>query len=532
VCTSPGAVHCARRHTALPGATHHLASRGDAIDTGLMTRRIRLPGIALLVLAGAAALPVITPTTARAQAAAPSVPPPSAPSGSSSPAPAPPPASYGAALRDAGVAARNAAVVIRPLDAGGIAVAENADAPMSPASTMKLVTTWSALNLLGPAYTWRTDVYALGPLQGGTLNGDLAIRGSGDPTLVIENLWLLVQRIRATGLRDLRGDVLLDKSVFEPQPYDPEDFDGAGERAYNAGPDALLVNFKALSFDFVPDAQAGVARIVPTPQLAGLKLAPSVPGSGAPCGDWRASLRGDVSNPLAPVFRGSYPLACGTRSWHINALDHTTYFAAVFRALWESGGGTWSGRIREAAVPAGARVIASRESRSLAEVIRDINKFSNNVMARQVFLTVGAQASGQPGNAVRASQAIRGFLAERGQTMPELVLDNGSGLSRTERIAPAHLAAMLADAWRSPLMPELLSSLPIVGVDGTTKGRRAAAGAAHIKTGMLNDVRAIAGYVVANSGRRYVIVAIINHPAARAAQRAHDTLLDWLQKNG
>jgi D-alanyl-D-alanine carboxypeptidase/D-alanyl-D-alanine-endopeptidase (penicillin-binding protein 4) len=492
-----------------------------------MIARIRLLSFTAVVTAFASL--AIAPPGASAQAAAPPAPAPAA--GAALQARSAPPA-YAAALREAGVATRAAAVVIRPLDPGGLAVTENAVGAMSPASTMKLVTTWSALNLLGPAYTWRTEVFALGPLAGGVLEGDLAFRGGGDPTLVIENFWLLVQRLRATGLREIRGDVVLDKRLFEPQPYDADDFDGAGERAYNAGPDALLVNFKALSFDFVPDPPANVARIVATPQLAGLKLAPSVPGSAAPCGDWRASLRGDLSNPLAPVFRGSYPLACGTRSWHVNALDHTTYFGAVFRALWEGGGGTWSGRMREAGVPPGARLLASRESRPLAEVIRDINKFSNNVMARQVFLTIGAEASGQPANAARATQAIRGFLAGRGQPMPELVLENGSGLSRSERISPANLAAMLADAWRSPLMPELMSSLPIVGVDGTTKGRRAAAGAAHIKTGMLADVRAIAGYVVANSGRRYAIVAIINDPSARGAQRAHDVLLDWLQKNG
>ena len=442
------------------------------------------------------------------------------------------PAAYANALRDAGVPAGSAALVVRSLDAGGLTVAENATGAMSPASTMKLVTTWSALNLLGPAYIWRTDVFAAGDLADGTLTGDLAFRGSGDPTLVIENLWLLVQRIRGSGLRTIRGDVVLDKSAFEPQPYDPDDFDGAGERAYNAGPDALLVNFKALSFDFVPDPAANLARVIATPQLAGLRLPASVPGSAGACGDWRARLRGDLGNPLAPVFRGSYPLSCGTRSWHVNALDHSAYFGAVFRALWENEGGSWSGRIREATVPPGARLIASRESRPLADVIRDINKFSNNVMARQVFLTVGAHSSGQPGSGPRAAQAIRTFLAGRGQAMPELVLENGSGLSRAERIAPTNLAAMLVDAWRSPLMPELMSSLPIVGVDGTTRTRRGAAGAAHIKTGMLTDVRAIAGYVLADSGRHYVIVAIINHPAARGAQRAHDVLLDWLQKNG
>jgi D-alanyl-D-alanine carboxypeptidase/D-alanyl-D-alanine-endopeptidase (penicillin-binding protein 4) len=232
------------------------------------------------------------------------------------------------------------------------------------------------------------------------------------------------------------------------------------------------------------------------------------------------------------VFRGSYPLACGTRSWHVNALAPTPYFAAAFRALWEAGGGSWTGNVREGVVPAGARVIASRESRPLVDVIRDINKFSNNVMARQVFLTMGAVAGGAPANAARAGAAVRGALAARGLAMPELVLENGSGLSRLERIAPASMASMLVDAWRSPLMPELLSSLPLTGVDGTTRTRRAASGAAHIKTGMLADVRAIAGYVVADSGRRYVIVAIINHPAARGAQRAHDVLLDWLQENG
>jgi D-alanyl-D-alanine carboxypeptidase/D-alanyl-D-alanine-endopeptidase (penicillin-binding protein 4) len=443
-----------------------------------------------------------------------------------------PPAAYAAALREAGIPQRSAAVVVRPLDADGLALAENAAGAISPASTMKLVTTWAALNLLGPAYVWRTEVYATGALTEGRLDGALVFRGGGDPTLVIENLWLLVQRIRAAGVREIRGDLVLDRSAFAPVPHDPEDFDGAADRAYNAGPDALLVNFKALSFDFVPDPAAGVARVVPTPQLAGMKLQETVRGSDAACGDWRAALRGDVSDPLAPVFRGSYPLACGTRSWHVNALEPTPYFAAVFRALWEQGGGRWSGSAREGPLPAGARLVAVRESRPLAEVIRDINKFSNNVMARQVFLTIGAESGGRPATTARAAEAIRGFLASRGQPMPELVLDNGSGLSRSERIAPASLAAMLVDAWRSPLMPELVASLPITGVDGTTRTRRAAAGAAHLKTGMLNDVRAIAGYLVADSGRRYAIVAVINHPAARGAQRAHDALLDWLRRNG
>jgi D-alanyl-D-alanine carboxypeptidase/D-alanyl-D-alanine-endopeptidase (penicillin-binding protein 4) len=176
--------------------------------------------------------------------------------------------------------------------------------------------------------------------------------------------------------------------------------------------------------------------------------------------------------------------------------------------------------------------VARHESPPLALVVRDINKFSNNVMTRQLLLTLGAEDSGQPGSTELGATALRRVLAARGLPMPELVIDNGSGLSRSERIAPANLAALLVDAWRSPLMPEFVASLPIMGVDGTTRARRAAVAASHIKTGQLADVRAIAGYVHADSGRRYAVVAIVNDAAAGRAQRAHDLLLDWVKREG
>jgi serine-type D-Ala-D-Ala carboxypeptidase/endopeptidase (penicillin-binding protein 4) len=204
----------------------------------------------------------------------------------------------------------------------------------------------------------------------------------------------------------------------------------------------------------------------------------------------------------------------------------------VFRALWEGAGGTWTGKVRDAPVPAEARRIALHESEPLASVVRDINKFSNNVMARQLYLTMGAEAARQPAGTEAAERAVRGWLASRGLEMPELVLENGAGLSRIERIAPASLARLLLHAFASPLMPEFMSSLPLVGVDGTMKKRNGAAGNAHIKTGLLADVRAIAGYVHAASGRRYVVVAIINHPNARDGQPAHDALLEWVYRNG
>lgn len=437
-----------------------------------------------------------------------------------------------AALRAASIPAAASAVVVLPLSPDGLTIEVNASVPMNPASTMKLVTTYAALDLLGPAHTWRTEAFAAGALRRDVLDGDLVVRGSGDPKLVIENLWLLVQRIRAFGVREIRGEVVLDRSAFEPIAHDPGEFDGERFRPYNAGPDALLLNYQAITLGFVPDRESRSVRVVALPPLAGMRLPAAVRPADGPCGDWRARLQADFADPLAPQFRGSYPLACGERLWHLSVLDHGRYFAAAFAALWSSAGGTWNGRLREGSAPADARRIAVHESAPLAEVIRDVNKFSNNVMARQIFLTIGGASSGQPANAARADAAIRNWLAGRGLAMPELVLENGAGLSRIERISAGSLARLLRDAFAGPLMPELMASLPLVGVDGTMRQRAGAAGNAHIKTGLLADVRAIAGYVHAASGRRYAVVALINHPNARDGQAAHDALLQWVYING
>jgi serine-type D-Ala-D-Ala carboxypeptidase/endopeptidase (penicillin-binding protein 4) len=441
------------------------------------------------------------------------------------------PDAYLRALAANNVPEHAAAVVIVPLYGSGVSVAVNSTVPMNPASTMKLVTTYAALHLLGPDFRWRTDVLSRAPIAERVLQGDIVLRGSGDPSLVVERFWLLMQRLRALGIDRIDGDLVLDRGLFVQPPVDPAAFDGAGHRPYNVGPDALLVNFKSVSFTFVPDEGSNSARVVVTPPLAGLQVPGAVPLVAGACGDWTGKLRSDLSVPMAPAFRGGYPLACGERSWYLSVLGHAEYVEALFRGLWESSGGQWQGRARDGSVPDGARVLATHESPPLAHLIRDINKFSNNVMTRQLFLTVGVRAAGL-GTENDAGDAIAEWLARRGVVDTALVMDNGAGLSRAARIRPAALAAMLVDAWMDPLMPEFVSSLPIVGVDGTARQRRAATGAAHVKTGLLRDVRAIAGYVHAASGQRYVIVAIVNHPNAAGSERAHDVLLDWLHRNG
>ena len=408
------------------------------------------------------------------------------------------------------------------------------DRAMNPASAMKLVTTYAALELLGPAYTWKTVASTTAPLVGDVLEGDLVLKGGGDPKFVVESLWLMLRQLRGRGIKTIRGDVVVDRGAFELAPYDPGAFDREPYRPYNVGPDALLVNFKAVSLRFVPDDAKREVRIVVEPLLADFVVGPIAYADG-PCGDWRARAAADFSRPEGLSFAGAFSGACGEQTWNVAVLDHARYLSALFRSLWADLGGTLTGTIRDGRQPPDARVLVERESPSVAEVIRDINKYSNNVMARELFLSLGSDGTRAPATVERAQKAVRAFYATKGNAMTDLVIDNGSGLSRQERISANSMAAVLQAAWSSPVMPEFIASLPLVGFDGTMRQRlttKAVAGQAHIKTGTLSDAKAVAGYVLAASGRRYVVVFFVNLPGAAAAQGAQDALLQWVYESG
>ena len=413
-------------------------------------------------------------------------------------------------------------------------LSRNADYAMNPASTMKLVTTYAALELLGPAFTWKTVVASNAPQGGSSLEGDLYLRGAGDPKFVVESFWLMLRQLRGRGIKTIRGDLVLDRSLFEAAPYDPSAFDSEPLRPYNVGPNALLVNFKAVTLRFIPDETRREVRVAMEPLLADVTVAPIAYADGA-CGDWKARIAADFTRSDRIAFGGAYPASCGEQAWNVSILDHRQYVASLFRSLWAELGGRLLGTIRDGTMPADARVLVERESPSLADVVRDINKFSNNVMARELFLSLAAETLKAPANLERGQRVIQGFYASKGIAMPEFVIENGSGLSRRERISARSMARVLQAAWASPVMPELMSSLPLVGYDGTMKKRlnlRSVAGRAHIKTGSLSEVRAVAGYVLAASGKRYVVVAFVNHPNAAAAQPAQDALLQWVYEHG
>ena len=414
-----------------------------------------------------------------------------------------------------------------------------ATASVNPASVMKLVTTYAGLELLGPAYTWPTPVFVDGTINNGVLTGNLVIQGKGDPKLVLERLWLLLRRVQGLGIKTITGDILLDRSAFTVAPQNPADFDGEPLRPYNAAPDALLINFKSVVMTFVPNPGAGVAAVSFEPPLANVQMQPTVAliagktaTTLAECGDYRAALQADFSDPFRISFKGNYPAGCGEKVWPIAYADPASYAERAIAGLWAEMGGKLGGRVRDGRAPTNAKPVFEMTSPSLAEVIRDINKFSNNVMAQQLFLSLSASPG--PASMDASRSVLQAWWRERFGAQDLPVLDNGSGLSRQERITPQALARMLQTAYVSGAMPELMASLPITGVDGTLRRSksRVSQGWAHLKTGSLRDATALAGYVHTPSGRRLVVVSVINHPNAAAARPALEALVDWVVKEG
>ncbi len=422
-------------------------------------------------------------------------------------------------------------VWVQALNADTPLLAHNADTPRNPASTIKLLTTYAGLELLGPQYSWRTEAYPVGTLRDGVLTGDLVIKGYGDPFLTPEAFWTLLRGLRDRGLRDINGDLVLDRSFLAPPMTDPGAFDGEPHRAYNALPDALLVNFQAIGFTLRPEPDR--VRIIANPAPANLRIDNRLRLIGGNCRLDQLNLNIDGAQI---GFTGSYPGSCGETIVHRMVLPPEQLAYGVFRDLWQGLGGRLQGGLRQGQAPPGATPLFSLPSLTLGEVVRGMNKFSNNVMTRQLLLTLGAELDSPPGTEAKGREVIARWLQQQGLGFPELLLDNGAGLSRSTRISARSLGRLLAHASTSRFAPELQASLPLLGIDGTAARRfrdHPLTGQARLKTGTLNNVRAIAGYLRNARGQDHVLVMLHNAPGVDQGigTAVQDALLDWLYGN-
>ncbi|HLS43263.1 MAG TPA: D-alanyl-D-alanine carboxypeptidase/D-alanyl-D-alanine-endopeptidase [Paenalcaligenes sp.] len=444
------------------------------------------------------------------------------------------PSELAPAWKATGLADSSLSLVVQEVD-GQTLIRHNGTLPRNPASVMKLVTTWGGLSSLGPEYTWRTSLMAQGggivDAQG-TLQGPLYIKASGDPFLTLPDLWSLLRDLRLRGIKNV-GEVIVDRSVFGQVAIDPWVFDNAGDRPYNASPDAAVVALGASRIVFQPDPRQRRWISFIDPPLPGVRIDGEVEWTNAVCPgspnigtSVRTEGRGVVIN-----VSGKAAGSCGEFSVYRLTHSQDMFFQSVFKSIWKELGGTLARDVRSGVVPANATPIVWHDSRPLAEHIRTINKQSNNLMATLLLLTIGSELNGKGAVVATAENALLRILNQQGINTQGWRIDNGSGLSRVGRVTADGLAGMLTVAWRSNYMPEFMSSLAISGVDGTVRRRLRdddVAGRAHLKTGTLRDARALAGYVLGASGKRYILVSMVNDTRSSAVRSFDDALVKWL----
>ena len=483
------------------------------------------------------------------------------------------------------------------------------DIARTPASTMKLVPSFIALDTLGANFVWHTRVYHTGIIIGDRLLGDLVIQGSGDPKMTHERLQQLLYKVQASGIRHINGDIIIDSGVFENVGKDPAAFDNAPLRPYNASPDGFLVNFSTIGIQSYPLAN-GQAQLTYKPQLANYQLPNTINTRSASCGQALYSLAPQWQ-PKQLALNANLPDSCGEHAFYVAYPNAKDFAARVIAAKWQELGNTLSGNIITqetpyealkhtkpthglAALPMSPLPLVSYPSLNLTQQIYDINHFSNNVMTEQVALSIGAYDKASASN-VSASKAktvkaktvkaniatvetssINSDKANHDETANNKIINsktsslyqfgkptatgypaalqtmnqwwqanlstsppyltNGSGLCRDCTITAANLSELLKYAYSHPSFDAYVNSLGVAGVSGTIAAHSqrlpesAAIGRAWIKTGTLNNVTSMAGYVKGSSGQDYVVVGLINTEQALNAYNARtvlDTMLDW-----
>jgi len=496
------------------------------------------------------------------------------------------PAAVAELLQRAKVPADALAAVVMPVTAGAARWQVQADRAMQPASTMKLVTSIVALDRLGPNHRGFTELLTQASQQGDVLMGDLVLRGGADPELGLPQLWGLLAELRWQGIRDIEGDIVIDRGLFRgvPGPNAPP-FDAWPEFPYNGVPDALQLNHNLMGLEISSEGPTRPGSVVARalPPLPGVEIdASAMRLTDRPCRDWDDDwisppvLVEPAPGQLRISLRGGFPKACSQRS-ALALIDRQALAERHLRWVWQSLGGEWRGQLREAGAPLigplgaaaqavpstlpdappanwlapgvalagtpgvtppGLRVLARRLARPWGEVLRMMNKHSDNPNSRLLYLSLGLGAmADQPAasTAELAGRSVQAWMAERRIASAGLVMDNGSGLSRSERISPRQLAQMLQVAYSGRWASELMMSLPVAGVDGSMRRRlktSPAAGWARLKGGTLKNVTALAGYVPDGQGRWWVLAAMINHDQAAAARPALDALVDWVSRGG
>jgi D-alanyl-D-alanine carboxypeptidase/D-alanyl-D-alanine-endopeptidase (penicillin-binding protein 4) len=418
-------------------------------------------------------------------------------------------------------------ILVRSLNTGELLYERNADTCFIPASNMKILTACAALDILGPGHSYTTVLSSDAPVVEGRLTGDLYVRGSGDPSIVFEDMVRLVESLRFRGIERIDGDIVLDDRLFgEPGPVDPDS--ESGDRAYHARVGALVYNFNAVAVRVGPGARSGDRAAVALSPDVGFVDVRNAATTGSP--RQRSTLtvrRRTLEGRNTIVVEGRVPAGAPPSVSYRNLDDPTGYFAAGFVAELGRAGIEVGGSVRRGAGPAHAGVIVQHESKPLSLLVRDLGKYSNNVIAEQLLMTLAVETGSVPATTEAGAAAVENYVSRLlGEDAAERCrVADGSGFSRENRVTPRVLVAALDHTLTSfETLYEFGGSLSVSGVDGTLSDRMGypdLEGAVRAKTGLLDGVTAISGVAEMNGGELAVFSILVNDFSCEA-WRSHD----------
>ncbi|MBI4389696.1 MAG: D-alanyl-D-alanine carboxypeptidase/D-alanyl-D-alanine-endopeptidase [Nitrospinae bacterium] len=410
----------------------------------------------------------------------------------------------------------NYGVKIYSLDKKEVLYQVNAERPLVPASNMKLITSAVALKELGPDYRFITQLYSPGKIEGTTLKGDLYIKGFGDPKLVSEQMWQLVNGFRNLPVRKVEGNVIADNSFFDDELRIKTWKKNFGAQPYNAPIGALSFNFNTVAVYVNPGARPGEKPVVVVdPDTDYIRVKNGAVTVANNRNNHRLMvnrLEGDGFDEV--TLSGGVPVNGARSRFYLNISDPTLYTVKVLKELLVRNGVEVTGEARKGATPNDAGLLLTHESESLSEILGGLNKYSNNFIAEQIVKTIGAERFDPPGTTANGIKAMEEFMQSLGYAPDQFRIMDGSGLSRQNRVSADQFVRVLEVVYNDwSVYPEFISALGVMGLDGSVKKRMKGvndAQRARVKTGTLNFTSSVSGYFQSRQGERFAFSIVMN----------------------
>jgi D-alanyl-D-alanine carboxypeptidase/D-alanyl-D-alanine-endopeptidase (penicillin-binding protein 4) len=429
------------------------------------------------------------------------------------------------------IKAENLSIYIAETKTGKVVARYLENKRRKPASVIKLATTYSALLELGENFRWPTSLFYTGSFKSGVISGDLIVKAFGDPTLSCKDVADIAKRLKKIGLKEIKGDIVIDRSFFKVGNKITSGFDKNRFSEYNAMPDAIM--FDDHLCKIIVDPKKGkVYKSVPD---SSYKVVNSIKLTNKACKreiSWPKLAIRDIKQKTTLYLSGTVSKKCPPISIR-KVLSHPyyTFFYAFVDALKRENI-KFSKGLRLAKVPKKAKALMVHHSRPLIQIIAKTNKKSNNLYARHIFLLLGAKKFGPPATEPKGAKAVKKILGARGVLGSETILDNGCGLSRKSRTTVKAMYKLLQDAHKT-YGEKWMNTLSIAGKDGTIRRRfkrGPAKGKAWMKTGTLKDAKNIAGYVKGKSGKLYTVVIFYNDVRRWLGVQIQNQIIEWIAK--